>query len=40
MAADLDYVAFPPAVVSLIEDSWRQNIKDASGKPVWTGPSS
>jgi phosphate transport system substrate-binding protein len=40
MAADLDYVAIPSAVVSLIEDSWKQNIKDKSGKPVWTGPSS
>jgi phosphate transport system substrate-binding protein len=40
MAGDLDYVAMPPAVVSLIEDSWKQNVKDASGKPVWTGPSS
>ena len=40
LAASLDYVAFPPAVVSLIEASWRQNIKDMSGKPVWTGPSS
>ena len=40
MAADLDYVSMPASVVSLIEDSWKQNIKDASGKPVWTGPSS
>jgi phosphate transport system substrate-binding protein len=40
MAADLDYVAFPTDVVSLIEDSWKKNIKDSSGKPVWTGPSS
>ena len=40
MAAALDYVAFPPAVVSLIEDSWKANIKDTSGKSVWTGPSS
>jgi phosphate transport system substrate-binding protein len=40
MAGDLDYVAMPPAVVSLIEDSWKKNIKDASGKPIWTGSSS
>jgi len=40
MAADLDYVAFPPAVVSQIEDSWKANVKDTGGKPIWTGPSS
>jgi len=40
LAADLDYVAFPADVVALIEDSWKKNIKDASGKPIWTGPSS
>lgn len=40
MAADLDYVAFPPSVVSQIEDSWKANVKDTGGKPVWSGPSS
>jgi len=33
MAAELDYVAMPPAVVKLIEGKWR-DIKDASGKPI------
>jgi len=33
MAAELDYVAIPPAVVKLIEGKW-QDIKDASGKSI------
>ena len=36
-AATLAYVAIPGPVVSIIQDSWKQNIKDMSGKPVWTG---
>ena len=40
LAESLDYIPFPPNVVSVIETSWQQNIKDMSGKPVWTGPSS
>lgn len=40
MAESLDYVAMPAGVVSTIEASWRQNIKDKDGKPVWMGPSS
>jgi phosphate transport system substrate-binding protein len=35
MAADLDYVAMPPAVVKLIQDAWKAQLKDASGKAVW-----
>jgi phosphate transport system substrate-binding protein len=35
MAADLDYVAMPPAVVKLVQESWKANIKDESGKAVW-----
>jgi phosphate transport system substrate-binding protein len=35
MAADLDYVAMPPAVVKLVQDSWKASIKDESGKAVW-----
>jgi phosphate transport system substrate-binding protein len=40
MASALDYVAMPPNVVSLIEDSWKANIKDTSGKAIWTGSNS
>jgi phosphate transport system substrate-binding protein len=35
MAADLDYVAMPSAVVKLVEDSWKAQLKDASGKAIW-----
>lgn len=34
-AADLDYVPLPPAVVKLVEDSWKANLKDSSGKAIW-----
>ena len=35
MATELDYVAMPPAVIKLVQDSWKANVKDASGKAVW-----
>ncbi|HEY0836605.1 MAG TPA: phosphate ABC transporter substrate-binding protein PstS [Azospirillum sp.] len=35
MAADLDYVPMPPAVVTLVEKTWAETIK-AGGQPVWT----
>ncbi|WP_292934406.1 phosphate ABC transporter substrate-binding protein PstS [Noviherbaspirillum sp.] len=35
MAADLDYVAMPAAVVKLVEDAWKAQLKDGSGKAVW-----
>lgn len=35
LATDLDYVPLPGSVVKLIETSWRRDIKDAGGKPVW-----
>jgi len=35
MAAELDYVAMPASVVSLIENAWKIQLKDASGKAVW-----
>ncbi|WP_293777454.1 phosphate ABC transporter substrate-binding protein PstS [uncultured Oxalicibacterium sp.] len=34
-AAELDYVAMPPAVIKLVQDAWKANVKDASGKAVW-----
>jgi phosphate transport system substrate-binding protein len=36
MAEELDYVPMPNNVVADIEKSWAQEIKDASGKPVFT----
>ena len=35
MAEELDYVPLPAALVSQIESSWKTDIKDAAGKPVW-----
>lgn len=35
MAKELDYVAMPAPVVKLIEDSWKANLKEASGKAIW-----
>jgi phosphate transport system substrate-binding protein len=35
MAAELEYVAMPPAVVKLVQDAWKAQLKDGSGKAVW-----
>jgi len=35
MATELDYVPLPPATVKVIHDSWKANLKDASGKAIW-----
>jgi phosphate transport system substrate-binding protein len=35
MAAELDYVPMPDAVVTLIEQTWKTNIKTSDGKPVF-----
>jgi phosphate transport system substrate-binding protein len=34
-AAELDYVPMPDNVVKLVEDAWKANLKDASGKALW-----
>jgi len=36
MALDLDYVPLPDSLVKLIHATWA-NVKDSSGKAVWTG---
>jgi phosphate transport system substrate-binding protein len=36
MAAALDYVPLPPAVVKMVENTWVSSIT-SGGKPVWTG---
>ena len=36
MAEELDYVPMPASVVKLVEETWKSEIKDASGKAVWT----
>lgn len=35
MATELDYVAMPPPVVKLVQDTWKAQLKDSSGKAVW-----
>ncbi|MFT5590168.1 MAG: phosphate transport system substrate-binding protein [Bradyrhizobium sp.] len=35
MATELDYVAMPAAVVKLVEESWKAQLKDTSGKAIW-----
>lgn len=35
MATELEYVAMPTPVVNLVQDAWKQKIKDGSGKSVW-----
>jgi phosphate transport system substrate-binding protein len=34
-AAELDYVPLPTSVVKLVQDSWKANLKDASGKAIY-----
>ncbi|MRV73935.1 phosphate ABC transporter substrate-binding protein PstS [Duganella sp. FT92W] len=34
-AADLDYVPMPANVVKLVQESWKTNLKDASGKAIY-----
>ncbi len=36
MAADLDYVPLPDALIKQIRGAWMAQIKDASGKALWT----
>jgi phosphate transport system substrate-binding protein len=36
MAEDLDFVPMPANVVAAIEGVWSKDIKDASGKPLYT----
>ena len=36
MAEDLDYVPMPSKVVTDIEKMWSTDIKDASGKPLYS----
>jgi phosphate transport system substrate-binding protein len=35
MAAELDYVSMPPAVVKQVADLWKGEVKDGSGKAMW-----
>ncbi len=35
MAAELEYVAMPAPVVKLVQESWKAQLKDSSGKALW-----
>lgn len=35
MAAELDYVPMPDAVVKLVQDAWKKELTDSSGKSIW-----
>ena len=35
MASELDYVPLPPAVVKLINETWKAQLKDTNGKALW-----
>ena len=35
MATELDYIPMPAAVVTLVENAWKAQMKDASAKAVW-----
>jgi len=35
LATSLDYVPLPDSVVKMIQTTWKTQIKDASGKPIW-----
>jgi phosphate transport system substrate-binding protein len=37
LASDLDYVPLPDSLVSLISTTLSSNVKDASGKQIWSG---
>jgi len=34
-ATQLDYVPLPDAVTKLVQDAWKANMKDGSGKAIW-----
>jgi phosphate transport system substrate-binding protein len=35
MAEELDYVPLPPALVAQIQETWKAQLKDAAGAPLW-----
>jgi len=35
MATELEYVSMPAPVAKLVQDAWKAQLKDASGKAVW-----
>ncbi len=37
LAEDLDYIPMPAAVTELIRKSWKNDLKDSTGKPLYAG---
>jgi phosphate transport system substrate-binding protein len=35
MSEELEYVHMPQAVIKLVQDNWRKELKDPSGQPIW-----
>ena len=35
MATELDYIPMPAPVIKLVEDAWKAQMKDSSGKAIW-----
>jgi phosphate transport system substrate-binding protein len=35
MATELDYVAMPVTVTKLVQETWKSEVKDSSGKAIW-----
>jgi phosphate transport system substrate-binding protein len=40
LAEELDYVPMPDAVVKMVEETWKTQMKGSDGKPVFAGPAS
>lgn len=38
MARELDYVPLSGQEIQLVEEYWKQNIKDQTGRGIWSGP--
>jgi phosphate transport system substrate-binding protein len=36
MALELDYIPMPDSVVKLVEQTWKNDIKDSKGQAIWT----
>jgi phosphate transport system substrate-binding protein len=35
MSEELEYVHMPQAVIKLVQDNWKKELKDPSGQPIW-----
>jgi phosphate transport system substrate-binding protein len=35
MSEELEYVHMPQAVIKLVQDNWKKELKDPSGQSIW-----